>query len=367
MRKLIGCVLVCACASQGMPPGGPPDAEAPKLLSVTPDSGRTLVKGSAAVFKFDEVVSERPPATTTLGDLFVVSPRQGAPNVSWHRQSISVKPRKGWLPNTTYTVTMLPGLADLRGNVKNTGVTTYFSTGTTIDRGSISGAVADLVSGAFSSGAVVEARSGADTTISWMTRTDSAGAFRLAHLPSRTFSVRAYVDKNKNFAADPDEPVDTATVTLADSASADFFVVTRDSVAPRILSAVINDSLMVTVSFDKPADSTSAVTLANYSIVSADSSRVPIAAVTPPPRDTAVKRIRVKRSLPVTSVVLTLVRPLSAKGQYWLRVVGITGLLGQTAPGEAVLTRAPPALLNPKRPPPPPNLPGGAVPIPIKK
>ena len=350
-----------------MPPGGPPDTEAPKLLSVTPDSGRTLVKGNAAVFRFDEVVSERPPAATTLGDLFVVSPRQGAPNVTWHRQSISVKPRKGWLPNTTYTVTMLPGLADLRGNVNNTGVTTYFSTGTTIARGSITGAVADLVSGTISAGAIVEARSGADTTISWMTRTDSTGAFRLAHLPSKTFSVRAYIDKNKNFAADPDEPVDTATVSVTDSASADFFVAARDSVAPRILSAVINDSLSITASFDKPADSTSAVTLANYSIISADSSLVPIAAVRPAERDTALKRIRARRALPVTAVVLTLVRPLAEKGQYRLRAVGIRGLLGQTAPGDAALTRASPAQLNPKRPPPPPNLPGGAVPIPIKK
>jgi hypothetical protein len=349
-----------------MPPGGPPDTEAPKLLAVTPDSGRTLVKVNAAVFEFDEVVSERPPGVTTLGDLFVVSPRQGAPNVAWHRSSITVKPRKGWLPNTTYTVTMLPGLSDLRGNVKNTGVSTFFSTGTTIDRGTLTGSVADLAAGTVASGAVIEARSGRDTTVSWMGRTDSSGAFRLAHLPPRTFLIRAYVDKNKNFAADPDEPVDTATVTVSDSASADFFVAARDSVAPKLASAVVSDSVTITAAFDRPANSASAVTAANYTLIGQDSSLVPIVAVKPAPRDSALKRFRATRALPVSAVVITIGRPLSEKAQYRLRAVGIHGLVGQTMPSETPLRRAAAGEPAVKRPPPPPNLPGGAVPIPIK-
>ncbi len=101
MRKLIACLALCGCASQGVPPGGPPDSQAPKLVAVTPDSGARGVKGGSAVFQFDEVVSERPPGVTTLGDLFFVSPRHGVPNVAWHREAIKLKPRRGWLPNTT--------------------------------------------------------------------------------------------------------------------------------------------------------------------------------------------------------------------------------------------------------------------------
>ncbi len=366
MRKLIGCVLLCACASQGMPPGGPPDTEAPHLLSVTPDSGRTLVKGNAAVFEFDEVVSERPPAATTLGDLFVVSPRQGAPNVAWHRSSITVKPRKGWLPNTTYTVTMLPGLADLRGNVNNTGATTFFSTGSAIDRGVIRGSVADLVIGGATGDAVVEARASSDTTISWMTRTDSAGSFELSHLPAKTFLVRAYVDKNKNFAADPDEPVDTATIA-AGSASTDFFLAVRDSVAPRVISAKIADSVTISVAFDRPADSTSASTAGNYRIVASDSTVVQITGVRPTARDSVFLRFRARRPLPVASVTLTIARPLSEKTEYRLQANGVRGLVGQTTPSEVAVARASSGLPGITRPPPPKNLPGGAVPIPIKR
>lgn len=365
MRKLILSLALCGCASQGMPPGGPPDTQAPILISVTPDSGRTAVKSGSALFKFDEVVSEHPPGSTTLGDLFIVSPRQGVPNVSWHREEVRIKPRKGWLPNTTYTVTMLAGMADLRGNVKNTGGSTFFSTGPAIDVESISGSVYELISGAPVPGALVEARTGADTTVSWIARADTAGAFRLAHLPRKTFTVRAYVDKNRNFGADVDEPIDTVTVTATDAAAADFFVVLRDSIAPRVVSANAADSLTLNVTFDRPADSASATNSASYSLIGSDSSSIPIVSAVPPKRDTTHKRPPSARSMPVASVTLALGRPLSEKLRYHLRAIGIRGLLGQTLPSEITVTRAaaaPPV----KRPPPPSNLPGGAVPIPIK-
>lgn len=367
MRKLIACVFLCGCASQGMPPGGPPDTEAPTLLLVSPDSGRTMVKtGTTALFRFDEVVSERPSGATTLGDLFVVSPRQGVPNVSWHREEIHVKPRKGWLPNTTYTVTMLAGIADLRGNVRNKSATTYFSTGPRVDNGAIAGSVYDLLGGSVAGGAVVEARAGTDTTVAWITRTDSAGGFRLAHLPKKPFSVRAYLDKNRNFGADADEPFDTATVAAADSAiPVNFFVVLRDSIAPRMVSVTTTDSVTLAVTFDRPTDSASAATVGNYSLSGSDSSLIPLVSVRPPARDSLHKRPPTTRPMPLISVTLTLSRPLAAKVQYRLRAVGIRGLLGQTAPSEATVTTAAPPQPD-RRPPTPTNLPGGAVPLPIK-
>ena len=363
MRKLIGCLALAGCASQGAPPGGPPDAEAPVLVAVTPDSGSVSVKRDAAVFRFDEVVSERPANATTLGDLFVISPRQGAPKVSWHRSEVAVKPRRGWLPNTTYTVTMLPGIADLRGNVRNTGASTFFSTGAAVDKSTISGRVYDLLTGSPVNGALVEARSGNDTTVSWLARADTGGAFSLSHLPPRAFSLRAYVDKNKNFGADPDEPADTASAALTESASLDFFVAVSDSAAPRLASAAATDSLTLSVAFDRPADSASAVNSANYILSASDSTTVAIRSVAAPARDTARKRPPAARKLPVGGVTITLAAPLSSKKVYRLRAAGVRGMLGQSAPSEMAITS--PA--TPARPLLPPNLPGGAVPMPIKR
>jgi hypothetical protein len=366
MRKLIACLSLCACASQGAPPGGPPDTQAPVLVSITPDSGAVSVKRGAAAFRFDEVVSERPAGVTNLGDLFVVSPRQGAPNVSWHRSEIDVKPRRGWLANTTYTVTILPGISDLRGNVRNTGASMFFSTGPVIDKSSVSGTAYDLLSGAPVGGALVEARSGADTTVSWLARADSNGVFRLAHLPPKSFLLRAYLDRNKNFGADPDEPTDTSTVTLTDSAHADFYLAVRDSAAPRLASAVSSDSVTVAISFDRPSDSASVTTPANYTVTASDSTSVPVIAVIPPPRDTTRKRPPTTRALPLASATLKLGAPLSPKKIYHLRATGIRGLLGQSLPSEMPIASAASATRTPIVPPPPPNLPGGAVPIPIK-
>jgi hypothetical protein len=365
LRKLIFALVLCGCASQGVPPGGPPDAEAPKVIAITPDSGATSVKRGTATFRFDEVVSEKPPAATTLGDLFIVSPRQGVPDVSWHREEIRVKLRKGWLPNTTYTVTLLPGLADLRGNVKNTGSSTFFSTGSVIDRAVMHGTVYDLLTGTPVRGAAVEARTGTDTTVSWVTVADTSGGFRLEHLPPRNFFVRAYQDKNRNFGVDPDEASDTSTVAAGDTSAANFFIVVRDSIAPRITSALAVDSVTLNVVFDRPSDSASALNSGAYSIIGTDSTVIPIRSVSLPPRDTTHRRPSGARAMPVAAVTIALGSPLAAKKSYLLRAVGIRGLLGQTAPSEIRVTLTPQPS-TPVRPPPPSNLPGGAVPIPIK-
>jgi len=157
LRRLIAALLLAlACASPGMPPGGPPDVAAPKIVSITPDSGSVGVKPKEVLFRFDEVVAEKPVSATTLGDLFLISPRNGVPSASWHRDAISVKPDRGWRANTPYTVIMLPGLADIRGNVRNTGATTFFSTGPTIPRTHISGQIFDWVAGTPAAGALVE-------------------------------------------------------------------------------------------------------------------------------------------------------------------------------------------------------------------
>src|SRR6202011_710813 len=67
LRRLIAAALLATgCASPGMPPGGPPDVAAPELVSVTPDTGSVGVKPKEVVFRFDEVVAERPAAATTL-------------------------------------------------------------------------------------------------------------------------------------------------------------------------------------------------------------------------------------------------------------------------------------------------------------
>jgi hypothetical protein len=353
-----------------MPPGGPPDVTAPKIVSIIPDSGSVGVKPKEVIFKFDEVVAERPPSVTTLADLFLISPRDGVPDVSWNRDAIAVKPTHGFRPNTPYTVILMRGLADLRGNVRNTGTTTFFSTGPTIPRTRISGQVFDWASAAPAAGALVESFVKPDSLHPYVALADSLGGFVLEHLPPARYTVRAYVDRNKNLGIDPGEPWDSVSVNLTDTARTELLVFVHDTLPPRIHDVALVDSLTLPVTFDKPVDPSQTLTAANFAIVGPDSARIPIVSAGPPPKDTttkpAVPEVRVpkpvmSRPAPISTVVIKLQHPLTPKVVYRIRAIGIRGLLGQA--GDSERTYAPPA-------PPPPAKPAvtpPASPPPVKR
>jgi hypothetical protein len=387
LRRLTAVALLAlGCASPGMPPGGPPDTAAPQIVAIVPDSGTVGVKPKEVLFRFDEVVSERPPGVTTLGDLFLISPRDGVPDVSWHRDALGVRPSHGWRANTPYTVIMQRGLSDLRGNVRNTGASTFFSTGQIIPRTRIKGHVFDWASGSPANGALVESFVQPDTIHAYIALADSNGAFAMEHVPPARYTVRAYVDRNRNQAIDPSEPWDSASVNLTDSAAADLVIFVHDTVPPRIGGISAIDSLMLHVTFDKPVDPTQTLTAANFAVIGPppDSAPVPIVSAGPAPKDTTAKvnpavgaapapaptipRLGARvpppprhdttavvpkpvmpRPIPISEAVIKLQHPLSPKTPYRVRAIGIRGLLGQTGNSERTYTRpAPPPPVTPK-------------------
>jgi hypothetical protein len=356
LRRLSAAALLgLACASPGMPPGGPPDAEAPKIVAVIPDSGTLGVSPKEVIFRFDEVVAERPPGATTLSDLFLISPRDGAPNVSWHRSAIGVRPRRGWRPNTAYNVIMLPGIADIRGNVRNTGATTFFSTGRTIPHTRLAGRVFDWVAGTPAKGALVESFVTTDSLHPYIALADSSGNFAIDHLPPARYTVRAYIDANKNLGIDPAESWDSVTTNLTDTASATLLIFKHDTLPPRIREVSAVDSVSLRIGFDRPLDPSQTLTVANFSVIGPDSAAVPIASITAGAavQDT-VKPVMPRRA-PSTEVVIKLQRQPAAKTTYRVRAIGIRGILGQTGDSERPYTTpapAPPPTAAPAVPPP---------------
>ena len=390
LRRLIAVALLgSGCASPGMPPGGPPDAAAPQIVAITPDSGTVGVRPREVLFQFDEVVSERPPGATTLGDLFLISPRDGVPNASWHRDAIGVRPSRGWRANTPYTVIMLKGLSDIRGNVRNTGASTFFSTGTVIPHTRIAGTVFDWVTGAPANGALVESFVPPDSIHAYAALADSNGAFVIQHVPPARYTLRAYIDRNKNQAIDPSEAWDTVSISLADTLRKDLVIFTHDTVPPRIRDVRAPDSLTLQIAFDKPVDPNQTLSAANFAVIGPDSARVPIATAGPASKDTAGRisapvaapptavpippptrrdttvatKPLMQRPLPISEAVIKLQRPLAPKLTYRVRATRIRGLLGHTGDSERTYTApAPPP------PPTPParsggNSPAGARPL----
>lgn len=353
-------MLVLGCASPGMPPGGPPDAAAPQIVAVTPDSGTVGVSPREVIFRFDEVVSERPPSATTLSDLFLISPREGIPDVSWHRDAIGVRPSRGWRPNTPYTVIMLRGIADLRGNVRNTGASTFFSTGRTLPRTRLAGRVFDWVAGAPANGALVESFVRPDTLRPFIALVDSTGAFAIEHLPPARYTVRAFLDRNRNLGIDPSEPWDSVSIDVRDSVSTTLLIFVHDSVPPRIRDVSAGDSVSLQVAFDRPVDPSQTLTAANFAVIGPDSAPVPILSAGAVTRDTT-KRDTTQRTMPrpapVSETVIRLQRPLAPKVTYRVRAMGIRGLLGHAGDSERAYTApapTPPPAAKPTVPPPPP-------------
>ena len=374
--------LLLACASQGAgPPGGPPDALPPELVATVPESASVRAKPSRVVFEFNEVVSERPAGAATLGALFLVSPRDGEPRVDWKRKRVTVRPRHDWKPNTVYTVTMLPGMADLRGNVRKEGATVVFSTGPTIPATRLAGVLFDWPAGRVAPRALVQAYLPSDTTVMYVGVADSTGQFELAHLPPGRYTVRGVLDANNNRVLDRREGWDSVSVQLADSARVELLAFVHDTIGPRINTVTVRDSLTLRVSFDKPLDPSQSIGAARFRLVTLpdsaplaitsatlarayeDSARARSArtadsarrADTTARRDTAAARpaparqpgirgilgrgadttrqtdttaVRPSRPVPETDVVLVLAAPLRPATNYRLTATEIRNLLG---------------------------------------
>jgi hypothetical protein len=180
-RRLIPTALVvAACASAGPPPGGAEDHQPPRLVRVTPDTNAVNVGAKVATFYFDETINDRGTDAQDVTNMFLVSPSDGTPRVSYHRSRIDVRPRHGFRPNTAYTITLLPGLSDLRANSMKSGATLVFSTGPTIPTLRIEGTAFDWVGGQPVPRALIEATS--PDSVVYLAQSDSLGRFTVGPL-----------------------------------------------------------------------------------------------------------------------------------------------------------------------------------------
>jgi Big-like domain-containing protein len=354
----IGAIVIFvlgACASPGLPPGGPERHTPPMITRIQPDTNSVAVRGKEFVLHFDEVISEHPAGATSLNDLVLISPRNGAPVVDWHRSSLSIRPNKGWKANTAYTVTILPGISDLRGNVRMTSTVVTFSTGASIPRTVLGGTLFDWLTGLPVNTGMVEARPAADTSTVYLAASDSIGHYRMIGLPVSQYLVRGYVDQNRNRAVDPGEAFDTTRVYLADTLNLEMLAFAHDSTGPRLGTVSVNDSVTIRAIFDTPLDPRVRLTPAQFALTGPDSVRTAIVSVTPAAQDSArvttpllppvsqsaipipqkrpaastIILPKPTRPLLVRDVLLKVAKPLRAGSEYRLDVIDAVGPTGR--------------------------------------
>jgi hypothetical protein len=246
---------------------------------VSPDTNAVNARPRSAELRYDEIINERPArGGQDLEALYLVSPRRGRVDVRWHRSRIEIRPRRGWLPNTTYTITQLPGISDLRGNADTATHEYVFSTGPSRAPAVIRGQVFDWVAARAAPRAFVEAIRLPDS-LTYNEYADSLGRFAIRYVAPGTYHVRATIDANNNRTLDRRESFDSATITLADSVTREMLAFVHDSIGPGITEVTVADSVTLRLNVDRPLQPRAAVTASQFSLKAADSSVVPITAV----------------------------------------------------------------------------------------
>jgi len=279
VRRLILLVAVAGCAQLGSPPGGPEDRNPPHLLRISPDTNALNARPKSVELRFDEIVNERPArGGQDLSALFLVSPRTGRVDVRWHRSRIEIRPRRGWQTNTTYTITQLPGVSDLRGNADTAQHRYVFSTGATRPATVIRGRVFDWVAGRVAPRAYVEAVHLPDS-LTYGEYADTVGQFEIRYAPAGRYLLRALIDANTNRVLDRRELFDSATVTLGDSLTREMLAFVHDSAGPGIAEVQVQDSVTLRTTFDRPLQPRVPVVAGQFSLKTGDSTVVPIASV----------------------------------------------------------------------------------------
>ncbi|UCF78792.1 MAG: Ig-like domain-containing protein [Candidatus Eiseniibacteriota bacterium] len=203
---LLLCMLIAlaSCARKGLPPGGPPDVTPPVVLSSTPDSGAVgVARVNEICLRFSERMEKR-----TVRDAVVVRPRVQIKEERWHKNTFCLVLSDSLKPEVTYSLLVMGGCKDSHGNNMKSPHVSVFATADTLMAGTISGSVLSKgvpVSGipvwAFDSLTCPEPDFTKDEP-HYVSQSGAGGDFKFLGLPSGTYMLFVFKDKDANRAYD---------------------------------------------------------------------------------------------------------------------------------------------------------------------
>lgn len=222
-RALVAAAVVIAalaggCARKQPPSGGPPDLEAPTVLSVSPDSGATGVdRSSRLTVEFSEGMDPRSAALAVD-----VAPRVEVKSRRWSGRKLTLVLADSLGADRTYTLFVGSDARDRHGNTLKAGRAVPFTTAASFPPGRIEGEV--VPTGFAAPGTYLWCYPDGKAPDSTARDFDAVGlagdlgVFRINGLsaPGR-YRLWAFVDMNFNHSYEPDKdllaPADT-TITL---------------------------------------------------------------------------------------------------------------------------------------------------------
>jgi Big-like domain-containing protein len=206
--RLLLIVLVAgvfSCATSVPPDGGPVDSEAPSIIETYPASGATLVRGKKIHFEFSEYVDR-----SSFQQSLHISPlTERGPEFDWGSTSVTLIFPEEFEEERTYVVTVGTSLKDVNaGNTMASSYTLAFSTGDSLDTGSLRGRVFDDEPAGVSVFAYLLSEINPDTLNpstekpDYAIQTDARGTFVLNNLRQGQYRLFAVRDKQKNYLYD---------------------------------------------------------------------------------------------------------------------------------------------------------------------
>ncbi len=255
------------CANQLPPGGGEVDRVPPVIDKIYPANGTTNFKGNYFTLEFSKYIDK-----STLQNALFISPAvDGELNFDWTNTTVTVTFPGTLRKNTTYVVTVGTDVADYNNHNRMAQAFTFtFSTGPEIFKDEIDG----KVYAEKPEGILIFAYIKGDSTIDprvrkpdYISQTGNDGAYKLPGLAPGDYRLFAVKDQYRDLLYQPDQDeigmaYKDITLTREDTlfSGLNFMLTKIDTVAPRLVSAVMTDKFHVLVSLSKDFDSSIVVT-----------------------------------------------------------------------------------------------------------
>lgn len=255
MLAALATFVAGACAREGAPSGGPADRRPPVIVGVRPDTFAQVEAGNDRIrIEFDESLSETP-SSGTLDQAVEVSPRTGEVTVHHKGNAVEVEIEGGFQPDVVYRVTVRPVIQDRFRNAMLDPFEWVFSTGPDFAPNALAGEVWDRTTGDPVTDLPVFAIS--SDSVRYSATTDSTGLFVMRFLPTGSYQLVGFDDRNVNDVADPFEIQgvgDQLALGVSDTLVTSFWVMLPDTTGPQLAQGEKIDSSTVRLIFDDPLD-----------------------------------------------------------------------------------------------------------------
>lgn len=321
---ILAVFLLAGCAGQVPPGGGPLDTTPPVVIRTSPDTNATRVKTSSIEIEFSEYVDRR-----TVEESIFISPYLGKMEFDWGTTDVTLTFADTLRKNTTYVVSIGTDVADIRANNRMAqGYTLAFSTGDSLDHGSIRGRVFDdapagVMMFAFNlAGMNPDTLNPAHVKPDYIMQTGADGGFQFRNIALSTYRIIAVRDEYKNYVYDREVDafgVGQGDVTLTrDHPAVDglrFRLAKEDTTRPFVSSVTAYDRMHLTVRFSEPVDT---LTIPRATLALTDTfgrGALRTGARVPDMANTAI-------------LMIELNDPLDSTASYRLRIGGVLDLAG---------------------------------------